>query len=86
MFKSKFLKSILIILAVLIIGSVGYALGRTNMDIGNKKATKTRDLEQEVKEVVSKVVRENSVYSHKDFADPLPEQEPWYASEQKLID
>ena len=90
MLKSQLLKSILIILAILIIGGVGYTVWRKNT---NTKETKKEEFvcsfkdefKCEVEELVSKVVQESTVYFHMDFADPLPGQEPWYVAENKLV-
>jgi len=93
MFKSsQLLKSILIILAILIISGAGYTAWIVNTNTGNKKAAETKNshLEQEVKELLSKVVLETYIRPDGgvlsfDFADPLQGEEPWYAEEHKLI-
>ena len=90
MFKSKFFKSFLITLVVLIISGVGYTAWRViEKPIKTKKeefvCSFKDEFKCEVEELVSKVVQENTVYFHMDFADPLPGQEPWYLAENKLV-
>lgn len=84
MFKSKFFKSFLIVLGILMIGGAGYTAWRVNTE------TKNSNLEQEVKELLSKVVLETYIRPDGgvlsfDFADPLQGEEAWYAEEHKLI-
>lgn len=81
----KSFKIILFVLAFLVVGSTGYTLGKMDINIAKKSIMKTNDLEQEVRELVQKVAREDTLSFHMDFADPLPGEDPWYAPEQKLV-